>query len=591
MASSDAVRVAVRVRPASLDERRGSFRPIIKVVDEQMLVFDPCEITEDGHCVNESNSLTVRRRAFGVRRAKNLRYAYDHVFGDSTGQALIFERTTRPLIDYVIKGYKASVFAYGATGSGKTHTMLGSTASGPGVMVLAIEALFDAMRNVEAEHSFALRLSYLEVYNETIRDLLGAPETPRTAAGLTLRQEARKGVTVCGLSEHEPTDAAEVLSMLERGNAMRAVSETAANAQSSRSHAVLQIRLTRSNRGAGVNDELQLGQLSLIDLAGSERACVSRNRGATLAEGANINRSLLALGNCINALSSGKTASHVPYRDSKLTRLLKDALGGTTKTVMIATVSPAPSCTEDTHNTLKYAHRAKEIKVAAQSRSISVEYHVTKYKSIIAKLQAEVAHWKDRAATAPPSATLDDPPNALGPNAADSQPPSQPPLPPPQPRQQQQQQQPSSEPSTDSSGRPPASPRTPGRRAREGAEGAELYGRIDALYSRRASAQQQLLELERTQAAMPPPPAGAHGAGGGGDAGEAAGGAAEGEGAPGGGGERWAREPQEDARRTAERVRAALGATLAEADSEEGAIRARLDAMPMAERRAVLMQV
>lgn len=191
--------------------------------------------------------------------------------------------------------------------------MLGSAASGPGVMVLAIEALFEAMSRAEAEHSFELRLSYLEVYNETIRDLLAVPGVtpPPPPTGLELRQEAKKGVIVCGLTEHKPERASEVLEMIEAGNAKRSVSETAANAASSRSHAVLQIKLSRSNKAAGVNDELSLGQLTLIDLAGSERAAVSRNRGSTLHEGANINRSLLALGNCINALSCGKSGGHV----------------------------------------------------------------------------------------------------------------------------------------------------------------------------------------------------------------------------------------------------------------------------------------
>ncbi len=359
---SDSVQVAIRVRPASLAEQCGtSFKNMVRVVDDKMLVFDP-DSTDDGRILNRHGEV---RRRLGLRRNKNLRYAFDAVFGEDTGQTAIFEKTTRPLIDFVCAGYAATVFAYGATGSGKTHTMLGSAAAGPGVMVLAIEALFDTMRGAEHEASFELRLSYLEVYNEAIRDLLAPEDAPAPPAlGLTLRQDARDGISVVGLTEHEPADAAEVLSMLERGNERRAVSETAANATSSRSHAVLQISLRRSSKAAGVSDEQQLGKLTLVDLAGSERGSVSRNRGATLQEGANINRSLLALGNCINALTTGRAAvGHVPYRDSKLTRLLKDALGGETKTVMIANVSPAPICQEDTLNTLKYANRAKQIKV------------------------------------------------------------------------------------------------------------------------------------------------------------------------------------------------------------------------------------
>ena len=422
---SDRVQVAVRVRPASLSEKCGQYKAMVKVTGENVLCFDPDQ-TEDGHVITPTTGDSDRRRRVGQRRCKNLRFAYDHVFDADCGTECVFEKTTRPLIDFVCSGYAATVFAYGATGSGKTHTMLGSAASGPGVMPLAIEALFDAMSKQDEEHTFSLRLSYLEVYNECIRDLLapntGEPMTPALAAGagedsaatvrrtkpfkrkdhgLALRHDAKSGVSVVGLSEHEPVHAGEVFEMLERGNARRAVSETAANAQSSRSHAVLQISLRRASRAAGVNDAHQLGKLTLVDLAGSERGSVSRNRGQTLHEGANINRSLLALGNCINALSqpAGKKPrfTHVPYRDSKLTRLLQYSLSGDTKTVMIATVSPAPGCTEDTHNTLKYAHRAKAIQVQATSKTVNVEYHVSRYQAIIASLQSEVAHWKAKA--------------------------------------------------------------------------------------------------------------------------------------------------------------------------------------------------
>jgi kinesin family protein 18/19 len=393
-AAQENIQVAVRIRPATLAERVGSFRHMVKKVDSGILTFDP-EETSDGRCDRKSILPDkLRRKRIGMRRCRNLSYAYDHVFDEDCGQSLIFERTTRPLIDFVTQGFAATVFAYGATGSGKTHTMLGSAATGPGVMVLAIEALFDAMHSAEEEHSFALRVSYLEVYNETIRDLLAVPGVTAPPGGLELRHEPTRGVSVCGLTEHEPEHASEVLELIERGNKARCVAETAANAQSSRSHAVLQIRLRRSSRAAGVKDELSLGQLTLIDLAGSERAAVSLNRGSQLKEGANINRSLLALGNCINALSSGKRGCHVPYRDSKLTRLLQDSLGGNCRTVMIATVSPAPAAHEDTHNTLKYAHRAKEIKVAARTRTQTVEYGVSKYQELIANLQDEVRHWK-----------------------------------------------------------------------------------------------------------------------------------------------------------------------------------------------------
>lgn len=167
MPDKDRVRVAVRVRPASITERVGAYKPMVRCVDGTLLVFDPDE-TSDGYVTSGA----ATRRRMGVRRAKNLQYAYDNVFDENTGQERVFDLTTRPLIEYVCQGYAATVFAYGATGSGKTHTMLGSAASGPGVMPMAIESLFNAMNQAQSEHAFALRLSYLEVM----------PHCPTTAA-------------------------------------------------------------------------------------------------------------------------------------------------------------------------------------------------------------------------------------------------------------------------------------------------------------------------------------------------------------------------------------------------------------------------
>ena len=447
--ASDAIFVAVRVRPFSLGERRGDGRSMVSVVDDKMICFDPPS--------NGGAATAAEGRRMGVRVARNRRYAYDHVFDADAGQEAVFRVTTRPLIDEVVKGLNATVLAYGATGSGKTHTMVGSTAGGAGVMVLAIESLFECMRKA-TDARFALELSYLEVYNETIRDLLdeSGAESAQTG-GLALRQDARNGATVCGLTWHAPDAASDVLEMLERGNARRAVGATGANAASSRSHAVLQIRLRRSARAAGVEEEQRRSTLTLIDLAGSERASVTQNRGGTLNEGANINRSLLALANCINALAKGGAGAHVPYRDSKLTRLLRDALGGNCRTAIIATVSPAALSAEDTHNTLKYAHRAKEIKVKATANKVSVKHHVSKYRDIIAGLQGEVASWKAkfekvqaRLAAAEAGAKRE---------KADAE------------------------------------------DADEGARAAELYAEIDASFSRRATAEEQLAQLRSEGAA------------------------------------------------------------------------------------------
>ncbi len=244
--------------------------------------------------------------------------------------------TTKPLLDSVLDGYNATIFAYGATGCGKTHTITG-TAQQPGIIFLTMQELFEKIGERSSEKVTELSLSYLEIYNETIRDLL-VPGGSK--AGLMLREDSHQAVTVSGLTSHHPKDVQEVMDMIVQGNEYRTVSPTEANAVSSRSHAVLQINIAMKDRNADINEPHTMATLSIIDLAGSERASATKNRGERLLEGANINKSLLALGSCINALCDARRKNHVPYRNSKLTRLLKFSLGGNCKTVMIVCVSP-----------------------------------------------------------------------------------------------------------------------------------------------------------------------------------------------------------------------------------------------------------
>ena len=260
----------------------------------------------------------------------------------------------------------------------------------PGVMIRTMDELFRRVEECRDSKVVDVTISYLEVYNETIRDLL-----TDTLTALELREDPDRGIIVAGLSEHRPTDTAHLLQLLAKGNTHRSQSPTDANAQSSRSHAVLQIKIEQRDRTANISTDVRFAKLSLIDLAGSERASVTKNRGERLLEGANINRSLLALGNCINALG-GKSKRHIPYRDSKLTRLLKDSLGGNCFTVMIANISPSRLHYEDTHNTLKYANRAKEIRVKVEQNIMSVQYHISQYTQIIAQLREEIQELKEK---------------------------------------------------------------------------------------------------------------------------------------------------------------------------------------------------
>lgn len=199
-----------------------------------------------------------------------------------------------------MQGYNASVFAYGATGAGKTYTMLG-TEDNPGIMMLSIDELFRAIEEYSTERDYKLKVAYVEVYNENIRDLLMADRATADEY-LDLREDQVKGVCVSGVTEIMTTNVDEINKYIRTGNKNRTKERTDANETSSRSHAVLQITVEHKDKAHGISAEINIAKLSLIDLAGSERASNTNNRGIRLLEGANINKSLLALGNCINAL-------------------------------------------------------------------------------------------------------------------------------------------------------------------------------------------------------------------------------------------------------------------------------------------------
>jgi kinesin family protein 18/19 len=338
-------------------------------------VFDP---PEDNPVQKFSRSVVPQGK-----RVKDQTFAFDRIFDQNASQGEVYENTTRSLLDSVLDGYNATVFAYGATGCGKTHTITG-TAQQPGIIFMTMQELFERIDERSGEKSTEVSLSYLEIYNETIRDLL-VPGTPK--GGLMLREDVNQSVSVAGLSSHHPQNVEQVMDMIVRGNECRTMSPTEANATSSRSHAVLQINIAQKDRNAGQNEPHTMATLSIIDLAGSERASATKNRGDRLFEGANINKSLLALGSCINALCDPRKRNHIPYRNSKLTRLLKFALGGNCKTVMIVCVSPSSQHFDETQNTLRYANRAKNIQTKVTRNVFNVNRHV---KDFLVKIDEQM---------------------------------------------------------------------------------------------------------------------------------------------------------------------------------------------------------
>ncbi|EFQ99700.1 hypothetical protein MGYG_02714 [Nannizzia gypsea CBS 118893] len=352
-------------------------RSIVKVVDDKCLVFDP---PEDNPLQRFSRSVIPNR----TKRGKDQTFMFDRVFDENTSQGDVYEASTKHLLDSVLEGYNATVFAYGATGCGKTHTITG-TPQQPGIIFLTMQELFEKIAERSGEKVTELSLSYLEIYNETIRDLLLPGGSKQ---GLMLREDANQTVSVSGLSTHRPQNVQEVMDMIMRGNEYRTMSPTEANETSSRSHAVLQINVAQKDRNSDLNEPHTMATLSIIDLAGSERASATKNRGERLVEGANINKSLLALGSCINALCDPRKRNHVPYRNSKLTRLLKFSLGGNCKTVMIVCVSPSSHHFDETQNTLRYANRAKNIQTKVTRNVYNVNRHI---KDFLVKIDEQMA--------------------------------------------------------------------------------------------------------------------------------------------------------------------------------------------------------
>ncbi|GAA5916785.1 hypothetical protein JCM6882_004165 [Rhodosporidiobolus microsporus] len=364
----------------------GALRKILKVLDDRILVFDPPE-------TNAVASFQKSAMPLMGKKVKDIRFCFDRVFDEDCGQEEVYDGSAKELVSHVMDGFHSTVFAYGATGCGKTHTISGSPTQ-PGIVFLIMKDLFARIAAKSDDIDFSLTVSYLEIYNETIRDLL-APES----GVLQLRDSQDGMATPANLSTKEPTSAQDVVEWITLGNGNRTVNFTEANATSSRSHAVLRVTVTQKPKAGGMTDTKTSACLSVIDLAGSERASVTKNRGERLTEGANINRSLLALGNCINALCDPRKRGHVPYRDSKLTRLLKQSLGGNCKTVMIVCVSPSSAHYDETHNTLQYANRAKEIKTKAIRNVISVDRHVAQYCQQIMEQAQQIERLKAELAT------------------------------------------------------------------------------------------------------------------------------------------------------------------------------------------------
>ncbi|KAA3457453.1 kinesin-like protein FRA1 [Gossypium australe] len=348
-------------------------------------------------------------------------FTFDHVYGHAASpSSSMFEECVGPLVDGLFQGYNATVLAYGQTGSGKTYTMGTAIKDGSetGLIPQVMNALFKKIETLKHQTEFQLHVSFIEILKEEVRDLLDSepvskPVTPNgNAAKVTvpgrppiqIRESSNGVITVAGSTEVAVSTLQEMATCLEQGSINRATGSTNMNNQSSRSHAIFTITLEQMHKiqsVSAVNDtsdedmgeEYLCAKLHLVDLAGSERAKRTGSDGLRLKEGIHINRGLLALGNVISALGDEKKRKegvHVPYRDSKLTRLLQDSLGGNSKTVMIACVSPADINAEESLNTLKYANRARNIQNKPVVNRDLVSNEMQKMRQQLQYLQAEL---------------------------------------------------------------------------------------------------------------------------------------------------------------------------------------------------------
>jgi len=331
-------------------------------------------------------------------------YNFDKVFGPKSDQMSVYREVVEPVIYEVLDGYSCTIFAYGQTGTGKTFTMEGERTIGDqytwendpksGIIPRTMNHLFDKLN--DSGNEFTVQVSLIEIYNEEIMDLLS---TSQTVEKLKMYDDAKGGVKIKNMTEVGVKNKNDIYGIMERGSQKRKVAATEMNAHSSRSHCVFQIQINMKvvqEDKSGIGEEyIRQGRLYLVDLAGSENVGRSGAQNARAREAGNINQSLLALGRVITGLV--EASPHIPYRESKLTRLLQDSLGGSTKTSIIATISPSSCSQEETLSTLDYARRAKNIKnKPTVNQAISKRALIKQYVEQIEQLNAELTACREQ---------------------------------------------------------------------------------------------------------------------------------------------------------------------------------------------------
>ncbi|XP_022147755.1 kinesin-like protein KIN-7O isoform X2 [Momordica charantia] len=319
------------------------------------------------------------------------KFEFDRIFGEDCKTFEVYQARTKEIVASAVRGFNGTVFAYGQTNSGKTHTMRGSPTE-PGIIPLAVHNLFDLIQQ-DVDREFLLRMSYMEIYNEEINDLL-VPEHRK----LQIHESLERGIYVAGLREEIVASSEQVLDLMEFGESHRHIGETNMNLYSSRSHTIFRMIIESRDKVEDGNignscDAVRVSVLNLVDLAGSERAAKTGAEGIRLKEGSHINKSLMTLGTVIKKLSEGAESqgSHVPYRDSKLTRILQPALGGNANTAIICNITLAQIHADETKSTLQFASRALRVTNCAHVNEILTDAALLKrQKREIEELRAKL---------------------------------------------------------------------------------------------------------------------------------------------------------------------------------------------------------
>jgi kinesin family member 5 len=359
---SERITVYVRIRPLNDDETRTSDKE--SIIDQ----------------IDTSKNIIIVKKDSDRKQ-----FTYDYIFDQFSIQKNVYLKVGKPVVDSVLEGYNSTILAYGQTGTGKTHTMIGGPGELKGIIPRCMKQIFSSIKK-STSHNFDVKVGFLQLYMEVLHDLI----RPDINNPIRIREDTDEGIYLSGLTWINVASVSDCMNLLATGDRNRNVASTSMNSSSSRSHAVYMVKIEKRAKHNQEDFELEKkdesmtkSTLYLVDLAGSERVSKTKVSGSRLDEAKNINLALLALGNCIQALTEGKSR-YIPFRDSKLTRILEDSLGGNSKTSLIITIGPSVSNYQESVSSLLFATRAMKIQNTPEL-NIKIDY-----KALCAQLQSEL---------------------------------------------------------------------------------------------------------------------------------------------------------------------------------------------------------